>query len=129
MVLDFTWIFEEHVRDLKTKTIRRLAILNKVSNTSWGLEARILGITTHALIESVVNYGLATVGAQIAGRREKAIDTELLNRAARRAIGTGVTVWRVALHIMADTRTATNRHILRAANILDLTLRATGTAA
>ena len=57
------------------------------------------------------------------------MDTELLNRTARRVIGTGTTIRRNALHILADTLTATNHYILKAANILDWTLMATGTTA
>ena len=94
-----------------------------------GLETRILAITTHALIESVANYGLATFGSHITKKDENELDAILLNRAARRVIGTGITVRREILHMLADTRTATNRYILKTANILDRTMRATGTTA
>ena len=53
--LDCHWAFVEHLRVLKAKAERRLTILRKVSNALWGLETRVLSITTHSLIESVVN--------------------------------------------------------------------------
>ena len=42
-----------------------MGIHRKVSNASCGLETRILAITTHALIESAVNCGLATFGGRV----------------------------------------------------------------
>ena len=86
----------------KKRTKRRLGILREVSNATWGLETRILAITTHSLIESVKKYGLGTFGALITETDERALDTELLNEAARRVIGTGITVRR---EVQADTRT------------------------
>ena len=129
VILDCHWAFEEHLKVLKTKAERRQAILRRVSNTRWGLETRILSITTHSLVESVVSYGLATYGAHILEQDARAVDTRVLNRAARRVVGTGPTIRREIMHVIADTRSFHNHHILKGANILDRVLRAKGTTA
>ena len=75
---------------MKQKEPKSAAFHRKVSNTSWGLETRILAMTTHALMESVAHYGLATFGGHITKKKDvMVLGTMLLKRAARRVIGTG----------------------------------------
>ena len=129
MALDCHWSFEEQLKELKAKAKRRLVIISKVANTIWGLESRILAITTHSLVESVANYGLASFGGHLPERDIAPIGTTIINRAARKVIGTGPTIRREILYALADMRSINNHFILKVANILDRTLRATGTAA
>ena len=63
VVLDCQWVFGEHAASLKTKATKRVGIVNRAGNTTWGLESRILTITVHALIESLFNYGLTVTGS------------------------------------------------------------------
>ena len=64
----FFSVFEDHAKALKAKALKRSTIRNKVSSTHWVLESRILDITSHALIESAVNYGPAACGTHITSR-------------------------------------------------------------
>ena len=81
-----------------------------MSNATWGLETGILAITTHSLKEGVIGYELATYSARITDKDEQALDTDLLNKAAIRIIGTGITVRRKILHMLADTRAMKNHY-------------------
>ena len=54
IIIDCQWAFNEHVEGLMAKAAKRMGILNRIGNTTWGLESRILSITTHSLVESVV---------------------------------------------------------------------------
>ena len=63
IIVDCQWAFREHLQNVRSKAIRRYNIIKRVANTSWGLEGRILAITTHSLMESVINYGLAIMGS------------------------------------------------------------------
>ena len=129
VILDHHWTFAEHIKELKAKAKRRLVILNKVGNTNWGFESRIMSITTHSLIESVTNYGLASFGRHLWDRDRSSVDTTILNKAARKVVGTGPTIRREILFALADMKSMTNQYILKAANLLDRTLRAKGTTA
>ena len=129
VVLDCHWTFEEHIKELKATAKRRLVILNRVGNTNWGLESRIMAITTHSLIESVTNYGLASFGRHLWDQDRSSVDTTILNKAARKVVGAGPTIRTEILYALADMRSMTNHYILKVANILDRTLREKGTAA
>ena len=111
------------------KATKRLQIVKRVSGTVWGMEARILAISTHALIESVVNYGLATTGSHVGQQILDKIDTGILNNAARKVIGTNIAARREVLYSMADVRTSHNHYVVKTANMLDRALRASNTAA
>ena len=54
--------FQEHVKELRIKAIKRPTIISKVASTIWGMESRTLAVTAHALLESIVNYGLPVEG-------------------------------------------------------------------
>ena len=49
--------------ELHLKTNKRLSILGRVDNALWEFEGRMWSIAIHALIESVVNCGLAMFGS------------------------------------------------------------------
>ena len=49
---------------METEAIRRLSVLRRLGNATWELECSILPITEPALLESIVNYGLAKTGAR-----------------------------------------------------------------
>ena len=63
------WPFSEHFQDLRRTVAKRPNILPKVSNAAWGLERRILAVTTDALLESLLCCGLATVGKRGAAQK------------------------------------------------------------
>ena len=88
-----------------------------------------LATTTHALIESIIGYGLATTGSHTRAEELRAIDTRFLHRAARRVAGTNITMRKETLMIMADLTSVVNQYVLKIANVLDRTLIAGGTAA
>ena len=129
IILDCQWSFREHVTGLRAKAIKRLGIFNRVGNTTWGLESRILAITAHSLVESVVGYGLAVYGVHTGQLDAHQIDTGILTRVARRAVGTGITARREILHALADTKSFQNHYLQKIANVMDRTLRSTGTSA
>ena len=114
------------MQTMKTKAIRRYNIIRRVANAKWGLESRILAVTTHSLVESVINYGLAIIGPHLTTQECQEIDKATMNTSARKITGTGYTTRRETLHIMADTRTMTNHFVLKTANMLDRVLRAEG---
>ena len=95
----------------------------------WRLESRILTVTAHALIESIVGYGLATTGSHAGIGELREIDARYLDRVARRVVGTNMTMRTETLMILADTAGMINHFVLKCANVLDRTLRAGGTAA
>ena len=97
-----------------------------MANTLWGLETRILSITTHALIESVINYGLAVYGTHCMQETVEKMDSTVSNKAARRALGTGITIRRESAHMIADAKSFENHYIRKVANIVDRAMRAEG---
>ena len=64
VVLDCHWNFRAHFEEVRKKAAKRIHIIQRVSGTVWGMESRILAVSTHALVESVVNYGFATTGGR-----------------------------------------------------------------
>ena len=129
VILDCGWIFHQHFQELRGKLVERLQAMRKVSGAAWGLECRILAITTHALIESVVGYGLATTGAHVNEQELRNLDTLFLNKAARRAVGTHIKMRIETMHFLADTASAMNHYIVKTANVTGRMLRAKGTIA
>ena len=129
IVIDCHWACEEHIRDIRKRAAQRLAALNRVAHITVGLESRVRLITTHSLIESLINYGLAVYGAHCGKEQGGRIDSMILNKAARKIIGTSIAVRREVMHIMADTRSFGNHHSLKTANIVDRAYRAEGTNA
>ena len=95
-----------------------------MGKTLWGLEGRILSITTHALFGGALRSGLATPGSRQRMKETSVVDGALLNKAARRIAGANE-----FLTTLADVRSIRNHYFLKAANFLDRTLRAKGAAA
>ena len=91
-----------------------------------GLESRILPAATHALLESVINYGLAFTGSHVSTCELKKLATLLFHEAARKIVGTGITIRRVISFALTGIRTAFQHCVLRDANMLDGVLRADG---
>ena len=106
----------------KKEAARLLTILNRVGNSIWGLESRILAITTHSLPESLAGCGLAVTGTHITKGEIDMIDASTLKKAERRLDGTGATARREVLHALVDTNSMENK-------MLDRALRATGSTA
>ena len=129
VILDSRWTFEEHFKNVQLKAKKRIAILRKVSGTKWGLDSRILTAAAHALIESITNYGLAITGTnkELAGLKE--IDLKIMHPIARQITGTNRTIRREILYPLADLRAIDNHYVQKTANMLDRTLRPTGTKA
>ena len=90
VVLDCHWHFREHLQEMKKKAIKRLHIVKRVAGTVWGMESRILAVSTHALIESIVGYGLAITGQHVNQQLGEKVDTEVMNIAARKIAGTNI---------------------------------------
>ena len=87
------------MKEMYKKAVRRMAIINKVAHTKWGMESRILTVTTHALVESLVNYGLAVTGSNISTIDQSRVDSSILSRVARKIVGVGPTIRREILHV------------------------------
>ena len=129
VMLDCQWAFEEHIQEVRKEAIKRLFVLHRVATTTWGLETRILSITTHALLESVVNYGLSSYGTQRSPFLAKKTDSIILNKAAREIAGTSTAVRRGMVRILADTKSFMNHYYLKTANMVVRVLRAHGSKA
>ena len=56
--LDEHWSFRSHIEDVRQKMRGRMTILRRLSSLNWGLETRVLAITAHAVMESLIGYGL-----------------------------------------------------------------------
>ena len=129
LVLDQVWSFGGHMNDTQRKMKLRTAILQKVSNSVWGLENRILTITVHALLESIINYGLTVIGSAASTEDFESVDKTVLNPVARKVAGVGFSARREVLYPLADMRSTHNHYLLKVANVLDRTLRASNTQA
>ena len=89
------WASHGHMPDTLKKLKVRMAILQKVSNSRWGLENRILTITVHALTESILNYGLTVTGSAATLGDVDRMDTKILNPVAWRVVGVVYSIRRV----------------------------------
>ena len=127
--LDGCWAFHGHVESMLKELRVRMAAVRKVSNCTWGLENRVLATTVHALVESVINYGLTLTGSPISTDDLGRLDTMILNPVARRVTGVGYSIRREILFTLADIRSAQNHYLLKVANVMDRILRAGGTQA
>ena len=90
---------------------------------------RILTITVHALIESVIGYGLTLTGSSTTVEDLQQIDTTILIPIARRVTGVGYSIRREVLYSLADMKTTQNRYLQKVANVADRILRAGRTQA
>ena len=62
VALHCEWNFGQHLVEARAEALRRFGVMAKVGNAVWGMESRILSITAHSLVDSVISYGLATAG-------------------------------------------------------------------
>ena len=129
IILDCHWISEEHSREMRLKASKRLSVLRRVANSMWGFGSGILSVTSHALIGSVVNYGLAVYGAHCSQQQADKVESALLHKAARKITGTSATVRREMAHVLADTKSFSDHNLRKSANVVDRAHRATGTRA
>ena len=63
LTLDNQWASHGHQESLLKKLRKRMAVLRKASNATWGLGNRVLTMTAHDLVESVIGYGLTLTGS------------------------------------------------------------------
>ena len=129
VILDCHWHFREHFRELQKKAVKRLHIVKRVAGTVWGMESRILAVTVHALIESIVGYGLACTGGHVSRQVLDKVDAGVLNIAARKVLGANISARKEVLYALADVNNVGNHLVLKTANMLDRVLRSTNTAA
>ena len=121
VILGCNWTFHQHFLELRGRLIKRLQALRKASSTIWGLECRILAVTTHALLESIICYGLATTGGQAGDTELWEIVTLPLNRAARRVVRPNITTRAETMLMMADVWSTVNHYIVKSENVLERT--------
>ena len=114
---------------MRKKAAERIHIIRRASGTVWGMESRILAVSTHALVESVANSGLATTGGRGGKMALRKTDTAIMNVVAREVVGANMSARKEILYALADVKTAYNHYIFKGANMLDRILRATNTAA
>ena len=93
------------------------------------MESRILAISTHALIESVVNYGLAVSGRHVCQRIMDEVDTGVLNVAARKILVANASASGEVLYALSVARNTFNYYISKTANVPDRTLRSANAGA
>ena len=104
----------------------RMSILRGLSGLSWGLETRILAITAHALMESVIGFGLTVAGSALSDKGFRQLDSRVLNPAARHIAGVSSTTRREIMFALADIKSVQFHYLLKNANIVDRALRAGG---
>ena len=78
--------------ETRDRVARRLQVLAKVGSTMCSLACIILSAPTHALVERVLCYGLATTGKRTNMQQISKIDTTLLRKAAKKIVGTTITM-------------------------------------
>ena len=126
IIIDCQWSFQENLQIVRSKGKRRFDIIKRAASASWGLESRIPAVTTHALVESIIVYGLAMTGSHATLQERQDIDKVAINPSARSKTGAGFTSRRESPRIMADTRAMVNHYKLKTANMEDRTMRASG---
>ena len=85
--LGYMRTFRGHMMEARKELRVRQAVLNKVSNTKWGLGNRILTFAALSLIESAINYGLAITGSAVSEAGVRSLDTIVMNPVARETTG------------------------------------------
>ena len=88
--LDGLWAFHDYMREVQNKARIRTGVISKVGNSRWGLETKVLTITVHVLIESLLNNGLTVAGSAAVVKGFDGANPNVLNPAARRMAGVGV---------------------------------------
>ena len=104
--LDEHWSSRSHIEEVKKKTGVRLTILRRLSGLNRGPETRILAITEHALMESVIGYGLTNTGSALSRKDFRQWDTRVLNPVARHITGVSPATRREVTSTLADIKSA-----------------------
>ena len=60
VTLDCHWHFREHFHEVQKKAAGRLQIVRRAGGAISGMERRVVAISSHALVETIVDYGRAT---------------------------------------------------------------------
>ena len=79
----------------------RPATICKVSNTIWGLENRVLTTTSHALLESMPNFGQTVTGSAAPEEDFGRVDIGIMTPTARKVAAVGCSIRREALFALA----------------------------
>ena len=117
VILACNWSFHKHSLEMRRKLAKRLQALWKVSSTARGRKCRISSVTAHAPLKGIVCYGLSTTGPHVGIVELRRIDALFLNQAARRAVGTNITMGMETMLFMADISSAINHYIVTKANV------------
>ena len=100
--LDEHWSIGGHIAEVQKKMRARMSILRRLSGLNWGLETRILTITAHALMESVIGCGLTMTGSALRGKDFRRLDARVLNPVARNITGVSPTTGKEVTFALAD---------------------------
>ena len=79
--------FTEHVNNILNRALVRHGVMAQLASTEWGLEAGVLRSTHIALVTSLIQYGLTTLGGHIYEEQPDRLDAQIVNIAARRITG------------------------------------------
>ena len=124
MLFDQRFSFEDHMSKILAKARTRLAILNKVAGSSWGLETGMLRLTGKSLVLSLLRYGQTVVGSSLSEKWMSLIDTRIINILARKIVGAGPSARLSVLRAIAGVESSHNMYIQQCAKMLNLILRA-----
>ena len=105
--------------ETRDRVARRLHVLAKVGSAVWGLARITLSAPTHALLESVPRYGLATTGKRTNMQQISKIDTTLSHKTLKKIAGTTITMRTEIPMALANIRSLYARYVPKPANILD----------
>ena len=104
----------------------RIAIMAKVSGSTWGLGAGMLRLSWKYLALRLFRYGLAVTGSGLQERHLKELDTCILNVLARGIAGVGPSARLPILHMVSSALTVRNLYTHHCGEVLNLSLRAPG---
>ena len=128
VVCDAGLTFAEQIASVFERAKIRMAVLARVAGSSWGPETGMLRLTHEALLTSLVRYGWAVIGSGIHEERMLALNTRIVNVAARKVAGASRSERRGALHAAAGVLSAQNLLLMHCALSLDRTVRAYGSS-
>ena len=60
--IDQSFCFRSHANSIIASCIARMGVLRRLSRSNWGLEARLIGSTYKALIQSRILYAMPAYG-------------------------------------------------------------------
>ena len=128
VIFDKDFGFDDHFHRILSKAKVRLAILNKVSSCTWGLETGMLRITGKAPVMSLLRYGLVVFGSGMRSAQFRQLDAKVFNILARRICGVGMSARLPTLRVVAGAMTLGNLYIHHGAEPLNPATRAGGSS-